>query len=102
LLNLSTQVPANVVYLTDGTARKVNIGEGKGIFFKHTSEVKRLTYKSEHLMLIVSALREIGENNITDEQLSIIKEHFSHITKHEFETDIKLIPVWIRKILLAL
>lgn len=102
LLNLSTQVPANVVYLTDGTARKINIGEGKGILFKHTSEVKRLAYKSEYLMLIVSALREIGENNITDEQLAIIKNHFSNITKQEFDKDIKLIPVWIRKILLAI
>jgi hypothetical protein len=102
LLNLSTQVPANVVYLTDGTARKVNIGEGKGILFKHTSEVKRLAYKSEYLMLIVSALREIGENNITDEQLTIIKEHFSHITEQALKTDIKLIPVWLRKIFLAL
>jgi len=102
LLNLSTQVPANVVFLTDGTARKISIDEGKGILFKHTSEVKRLAYKSEHLMLIVSALREIGESNVTDQQLAIIKEHFSHITKQEFETDIKLIPVWIRKILLTL
>jgi len=102
LLNLSTQVPANIVYLTDGTARKIRIGEGKGILFKHTSEVKRLSYKSEYLMLIVSALREIGENNITDRQFSIIKEHFSRITKQEFETDIKLVPVWIRKILLTL
>ena len=102
LLNLSTQVPANLVYLTDGTARKINIGEGKGILFKHTSEVKRLAYKSEYLMLIVSALREIGENNITDEQLAIIKNHFSNITKQEFDKDIKLIPVWIRKILLAI
>jgi len=102
LLNLSTQVPANVVYLTDGTARKISIGGGKGILFKHTSEVKRLAYKSEYLMLIVSALREIGESNITNEQLAIIKEHFSHITKQEFETDIKLVPVWIHKILLAI
>ena len=102
MLNLSTQVPANVVYLTDGTPRKINIGDGKGILFRHTSEVKRLAYKSEYLMLIVSALREIGENNITDEQLTIIKGHFSHITKQEFETDIKLIPVWIRKILLTI
>lgn len=102
LLNLSTQVPVNVVYLTDGTARKINIGEGKGILFKHTSEVKRLAYKSEYLMLIVSALREIGENNITDEQLAIIKNHFANITKQEFDKDIKLIPVWIRKILLAI
>ena len=102
LLNLSTQVPANVVYLTDGAARRVSIGNGKGILFKHTSEVKRLAYKSEYLMLIVSALREIGENKITSEQLEIIKSHFSNITKQEFETDIKLIPVWIRKLFLSL
>jgi len=102
LLNLSTQVPANIVYLTDGAARKVRINDGKDILLKHTSEVKRLAYKSEYLMLIVSALREIGENNITEEQLAIIKEHFSHITKQKFETDIKLIPIWIRKILLKL
>ena len=101
LLNLSTQVPANVVYLTDGTPRKIKIGEGKGIWFKHTFETKRLSFKSEYLMLIVSALREIGENNITSEQLDIIKDHFSHITKQELETDIKLIPVWIRKTLLT-
>jgi predicted transcriptional regulator of viral defense system len=102
LLNLSTQVPANIVYLTDGTARRINIGDGKGILFKHTSEVKRLAYKSEYLMLIVSAMREIGENNIANEQLSIIKAHFSNIPKQAFEADIKLIPVWIRKILLTL
>jgi predicted transcriptional regulator of viral defense system len=102
LLNLSTQVPANVAYITDGVARRVKIGNGKGILFKQTSEVKRLAYKSEFLMLIVSALREIGEKNITPEQKEIIKSHFSHITKQEFEADIKVIPVWIHKLLLTL
>jgi predicted transcriptional regulator of viral defense system len=102
LLNLSTQVPANVVYITDGAARRVKIGNGKGILFKHTAEVKRLAYRSEFLMLIVSALREIGEGKITQAQKEIIKSHFSHISKQEFEADIKLIPVWIRKLLLTL
>ena len=101
LLNLSTQVPANIVYLTDGAPRRIKVGNGKGILFKHTSEVKRLAYKSEYLMLIVSAIREIGEGKVTPQQLEIIKSHFSNITKQEFETDIKLIPVWIRKILLS-
>jgi hypothetical protein len=102
LLNLSGQVPANVAYLTDGAARRISIGSGKGILFKHTAEVKRLAYKSELLMLIVSALREIGENKATPEQLGIIKSHLSKITRQELETDIKLIPAWIRKILLTL
>jgi len=102
VLGLSTQVPANVVYITDGTARRIKVGKGRGILFKHTSNTRNLAYKSELLMLIVLALREIGEKNVTDEQLAIIKEHFATISKKEFDTDIKLIPLWIRKLLLSL
>ena len=101
-LGLSTQVPVNVVYITDGTQRRIKIGKGRGILFKHTSNVRNLAYKSKLLMLIVLALREIGEDKITSEQLVVIKEHFSGITQKEFETDIKLIPLWIRKLLLSL
>jgi predicted transcriptional regulator of viral defense system len=101
-LGLSTQVPANVVYITDGTARRIKVGKGRGILFKHTSNTRNLAYKSKLLMLIVSALREMGEGKITKEQLAIIKDHFSHVTEKEFETDIKLIPLWIRKLLLSL
>jgi predicted transcriptional regulator of viral defense system len=102
VLGLSTQIPANAVYITDGTSRRIKTGKGRGILFKNTSNIKNLVYKSELLMLIVLALREIGESKVTDEQLSIIKEHFLHITKKEFETDIKLIPLGIRQLLLSL
>jgi len=102
VLGLSTQIPMNVVYKTDGAARQIQIGKGRGILFKHTSNARSLAYKSELLMLIVSALREIGEDNSTTEQLEIIKKHFSHISQKEFETDIKLMPIWIRKLLLSL
>ena len=100
-LGLSTQVPANAVYITDGAPRRIKVGKGKGILFRHTDNTRNLTYKSKLLMLIVSALREIGEGKVTAEQLEIIKSHFSHITQKEFETDIKLIPLWIRKLLLS-
>ncbi|MCL2327254.1 MAG: DUF6088 family protein [Bacteroidetes bacterium] len=102
MLGLSTQVPMNVVYITDGAPRRIKVGKGRGILFKHTSDLKRLSYKSQKLMLIVSALREIGEGRMTDEEKEIIKKHFSTVSKKEFETDIKLIPVWIRKLLLSL
>jgi hypothetical protein len=101
-LGLSNQVPANAIYITDGTARRIKVGKGRGILFKHTSNIRNLDYKSELLMLIVLALREIGEGKVTDTQLAVIKEHFSRITKKEFEADIKLIPLWIRQLLLSL
>lgn len=101
-LGLSTQVPANVVFITDGAPRRINIGKGKGILFKHTSEARNLAYKSRLLMLIVSALREIGEGKATSQQLEMIKLHLAHVSQKELNTDIQLMPLWVRKILLSL
>ncbi|MDR1582830.1 MAG: DUF6088 family protein [Prevotellaceae bacterium] len=101
-LGLTTQVPMNVVFLTDGAPRRIAVGKGRGILFKHTSELKKLTYKSELLMLIVSALREIGEGNATPQELKIIKSHLANVSQKEFDADIKLMTQWVRKTLLSL
>ncbi len=101
-LGLSTQVPVNIVFITDGAARRISIGKGKGILFKHSSETRIFAYKSKILMLIVSALREIGEGNFTVTQLEIIKKHLHEVTYNEFNTDIQLAPLWVRKTLLSL
>ncbi|GHV66730.1 hypothetical protein FACS1894199_10770 [Bacteroidia bacterium] len=101
LLGLSAQVPANVVYITDGAPRRISVGKGRGILFQHTSELKKLAYKSKLLMMIVSALREIGEGRVTEKQLEIIKSHLSHISEKELETDINLMPLWVRKLILS-
>ncbi|MDR1876416.1 MAG: type IV toxin-antitoxin system AbiEi family antitoxin domain-containing protein [Flavobacteriaceae bacterium] len=101
-LGLSTQVPANVAFITDGSPRRIAVGKGRGILFKHTSEVKSLAYKSELLMLIVSALREIGEGKATPQQLEIIKSHLANVSQKELNTDIQLMPIWVRKTLLSL
>jgi hypothetical protein len=102
LLNLSTQVPANAVFITDGAPRRIAVGNGNGILFKHTSEVRRLSFKSEILMLIDSALREIGEGKVRPEELEIIKEKLKHITQKDLDRDIDLMPVWVREIILKL
>ncbi|MDR1896639.1 MAG: type IV toxin-antitoxin system AbiEi family antitoxin domain-containing protein [Prevotellaceae bacterium] len=101
-LGLSTQVPANAVFITDGAPRRINVGKGRGILFKHTSEARSLAYKSKLLMLIVFALREIGENKVTPQQLEIVKSHFTNVSQKELNTDIQLMPLWIRKFLLSL
>jgi hypothetical protein len=99
MLGLSTQVPANVVFVTDGSPRRVSIGKGKGILFKHTSEMRNFAYQSQMMMLIVTAMREIGEGNITPEQLAIIKTHLEKVSPEEFQNDIQLAPIWVRKTL---
>ena len=100
LLGLSTQVPTNVVFITDGSPRRVTIGKGKGILFKHTSEMRNFAYQSDLMRLIVSAMREIGEAKITDIQMNVIKSHLINVPTVEMEHDIQLAPVWVRKKLL--
>ena len=101
-LGLSNQIPANVVFVTDGSPRRVSIGKGRGILFKHTSEMKTFAYKSELMALIVTALREIGEENVTEAQMSVIREQLRNIPEDDFASDISLAPLWVRKLLLAL
>jgi hypothetical protein len=102
ILGLSTQVPANVVYITDGAARSIKVGSGRGILFKHTSEVRRLAFKSKLLMLIDSALREIRESKVRPHELEIIKEKLKYATQKDIDRDIDLMPIWIRETVLKL
>lgn len=66
-LGLSTQIPMNIVFLTNGDPRRIRISNGHGILFKHSSSGKNFAYKSELMMLIVTAMRTIGKENITEE-----------------------------------
>lgn len=101
-LGFTTQVPANAVFITDGAPRHITIGKGKGILFKHSDEARNFAYKSKEFQLIVSALREIREENVTAEHLETIKGLLNTICKGKFNHDISLAPAWIRKILLTL
>ncbi len=99
-LGLSTQLPMNVVYLTDGSARKIRLNGERGIQFKHTAK-KNLSFKNVKAMLLTFALREIGEKNLTDEQLFRVREIINSIPLESFKIDFPLIPAWIRKIILS-
>lgn len=101
MLGLSTQVPMNVVYLTDGSNRKFNISNGRGILFKHVSP-KKLAFNDKFAMLVTTALRELGEGNVNDEHIkrlqTVIKQHPEPFSIH----DLKLMPVWIRNLISGL
>ena len=102
MLGLSTQVVTNAVYLTDGSPRRIKIGGGKGILFKHTTP-KSLAYKSDLIMLVVYALKEIGEGKVSSKEIETIRKIVAEYeTKESILKDIGLAPAWIRKILLTI
>ncbi len=99
-LGLSTQVPANIIYITDGSARQVKFGDGKSIIFRHSNDLGNFAYRSQLMQLAVLAMREIGEKLITEEQTAKIKKMITeHVTVQDFKHDIVLAPTWVKKIL---
>jgi hypothetical protein len=100
-LGLSTQVPANYVFLTDGSPRRIKIGDGKGILLKHTAP-KNLAFKNDLAMLITFALKEITQENVTQEHLERLKYVLQQAPKEHILQDAKLMPAWVKKLILKL
>lgn len=96
-LGLSTQIPMNIVFLTDGAPRSIVVGK-RTIKFKRTSP-KNLAVKGEITSLIIQALKEIGKDNVTAAQLEKIKIHLKKEKQVIIQHDAKLAPVWISKIM---
>ena len=101
LLGLSTQIPMNVVYLTDGSARKIKIGN-QTIVFKKTSP-KNLSFENQLSSLLIQALKSKKEVNITENDKRRLKEIISKSNELEkIKKDIRIAPVWIRKMVLQI
>jgi predicted transcriptional regulator of viral defense system len=99
-LGLSTQVPMKVIFLTDGIARKINIGK-QSITFRQTAP-KNFTFQGEITPLVVAALKEIGKENVTDKDIQIIKNALTSESKEIVLADAYIAPRWITDILLKL
>jgi hypothetical protein len=96
ILGLSEQVPAKVVFLTDGPSRTVKIG-------MTTIQLRRTTPKNMAMAgrlsgLLVQAFRELGKENITPERLNHLKRTIPLSARKELLKDIRFAPEWIHSI----
>lgn len=98
ILGLTTQVPMNPVFLTDGAARIVIIGNRK-INFKKTVP-KNLATKGKISTLVIQALKQIKKENVDEQTLHIIFQQLKKESKESILHDAKLAPAWIRAIML--
>lgn len=96
-LGLSTQMPMNVVFLTDGAARRVRVGN-RSILFKKTAP-KNLAAIGEISGLVIQALRALGKDNVSENDIKRIREFLLLEELHRLQHDIKLAPAWIREIM---
>lgn len=94
---LSTQIPLKVIYLTDGAARKIKVGN-TSITFKKTTP-KNVMAVGEISRLAIQALRTIGKENATEHEIKKIQQALMKEQKTKLEHDIRLAPAWIREIM---
>lgn len=96
-LGLTTQVPMNVVYYTDSTPRKVKVGK-QTINFKRAS-ARNLSAIGDISKLVIQALKTIGKDKVTEEELKRIGELLKQEKPFHLQYDLKIAPEWIRKLL---
>jgi len=96
-VGLSTQVPMNIVLLTDGSPREIKVGK-RTIKFKRTTP-KNLLAKGKISRLVIQALKEIGNGNVTEDEGKKIFELLKKEDEKDLKHDIALAPVWIQKMI---
>lgn len=95
-LGLTEQVPAKMVFLTDGPAKTVKIGP-------MTIQLRRTTPKNMEAAgrlsgLLIQALRELGQEHITLERREHLKRTIPLAKRKELLKDLRLAPTWMQPI----
>lgn len=93
-LGVSTQVPAKMVYHTDGAPSSVNLGKLK-IEFRRNSASK-LALIDRPSGLVAQALRDIGKGNVTAAHLQRLRANLPADARRSLMQDISRVPAWIR------
>lgn len=93
LLGLSTQVPARIVYLSDGPDRTYTVAN-RTLAFEHTA-LKEAGFKLAQSRLVVQALKSLGEERITSKVVSKIKEQLDPALRRKILLDTKTSTGWV-------
>ncbi|RYM34510.1 hypothetical protein ERX46_03805 [Brumimicrobium glaciale] len=96
-LGLSTQIPLNIVLLTDGSPRVIKIGK-RTIKLKKTTP-KNLMAKGKVSRLAIQALKEIGNGKVSEQEEQKIVTLLKKENQKHLLHDIALAPVWIQIIM---
>ena len=97
LLGLSEQVPAKIVFLTDGPARRVNIGRQE-IVLKNTTP-RNMATAGRVSGTVIQALRHVGKNQITSEYIARLKKALSVDDRRQLKRDRIYAPGWMHPII---
>jgi hypothetical protein len=93
LLGLTEQVPAKIVFLTDGANRIVQV-KNQQIVLKRTTP-KNMATAGKISGMVIQALRYLGRNHIDDKVIGILKTRLTRDDKKQLMRDFRYAPAWI-------
>lgn len=96
LLGLTEQVPAKIVFLTDGANRIVQV-KNQQIVLKRTTP-KNMGTAGNISGLVIQALRYLGKNHIDEKVIGILRKRLTGNDKRQLMRDFRYAPAWIGSI----
>lgn len=97
LLGLSEQVPAKIVFLTDGPSRTVKIGRQE-IQLRRTTP-RNMAAAGRLSGLLMQALRHLGKAHITRARIEHLKRTLPEKERRRLLKDLPLAPAWMHPLL---
>lgn len=99
-LGVSTQVPARLVYLTDGPTRSIRVGN-RVIEFRHASP-RALTGAGTVAGVVIQALRYAGRAGVTPDVVARVRKALRDPDRRAVLRHASRAPAWMKLALLAI
>lgn len=93
LLGLTEQVPARIVFLTDGANKIVQI-KNQQIVLKRTTP-KNMATAGQISGLVIQALRYLRREHVNDKTVGTLKKRLTVKDKRQLMHDLRYAPAWI-------
>lgn len=93
LLGLSTQLPSQFVFQSDGPDRTYQVGK-TAIAFKNTA-LKEIGFRHEESAIVVQALKCLGDERITDSVIEQIRNRLPKAKREKVLKDTERVTGWV-------
>jgi hypothetical protein len=100
LLQLSLQVPAKIVFFTDGLSRKVKFGQ-QAIELRRTTP-RNLRAAGRASGLVIQAMKFFGKEGVASADLEALRSRLNERERREIREDLPFAPTWMQPHLRAL
>jgi len=97
LLGLSEQVPARIVFLTDGAPRRIRVGNQEIVLRRTTP--RNMATAGRISGTVIQALRYIGKDRVTSAHRQSLLRRLSAAEKQQLLKDRLYAPGWMRPLL---